>query len=161
MWAHPRSRGDHRFLHSRTSTPGGSSPLARGPHSRTDSRLYGRGLIPARAGTTCSSRSTYQSPGAHPRSRGDHWYAVGDSFEAAGSSPLARGPQIFVTWPDNVDGLIPARAGTTQHKRPYQYVHGAHPRSRGDHNEIAHHEPKPLGSSPLARGPQSHDRKHY
>ena len=153
MWAHPRSRGDHRFLHSRTSTPGGSSPLARGPHSRTDSRLYGRGLIPARAGTTCSSRSTYQSPGAHPRSRGDHRFSSHGPITWMGSSPLARGPPSTSDRTSTSTGLIPARAGTTMRLPTTSRSPWAHPRSRGDHNHMTANIIKGLGSSPLARGP--------
>ena len=50
--AHPRSRGEHCAIRM-TSTPRpGSSPLARGPPESRRCTVRGRGLIPARAGTT-------------------------------------------------------------------------------------------------------------
>ena len=75
--------------------------------------------------------------------------------EMGGSSPLARGPRVLHRGPGEGLGLIPARAGTTEHVTKITHSSGAHPRSRGDH--LCH--PKIqfwyLGSSPLARGPLS------
>ena len=73
----------------------------------------------------------------------------------AGSSPLARGTPANKRLVIASYGLIPARAGNTRSRRRSLVCRWAHPRSRGEHNEIAHHEPKPLGSSPLARGTPS------
>ena len=52
-------------------------------------------------------------------------------------------------------GLIPARAGNTLWFAGYYPLHGAHPRSRGEHQDG--HTPVGTveGSSPLARGTQS------
>ena len=93
-----------------------------------------------------------------------------------GSSPLARGPldgeyRCYISL-----GLIPARAGTTCVHRECRSPRRAHPRSRGDHSSLlprgigvvgnrAHPRSRgdhtaatakierPMGSSPLARGP--------
>ena len=51
-WAHPRSRGDHAPVDAVGDGERGSSPLARGPHYNPIYRIQGKGLIPARAGTT-------------------------------------------------------------------------------------------------------------
>ena len=50
--AHPRSRGDHSLSRLRLRLLSGSSPLARGPPHPQVQENPGRGLIPARAGTT-------------------------------------------------------------------------------------------------------------
>ena len=72
-----------------------------------------------------------------------------------GSSPLARGTRgTLVTWTD-YNGLIPARAGNTSIEIPCLGFHGAHPRSRGEHNSIAESIGGNWGSSPLARGTHS------
>ena len=100
-WAHPRSRGEHRFLHSRTFAPGGSSPLARGTQILASHTRHSPGLIPARAGNTCLCCDVYAPGRAHPRSRGEH---IGTRFtgeNVEGSSPLARGTLFRVlSWWD-------------------------------------------------------------
>ena len=71
-----------------------------------------------------------------------------------GSSPLARGPRWGVTFCSFSFGLIPARAGTTRLWPASSRTSGAHPRSRGDHLSSPRLRRAPMGSSPLARGPQ-------
>ena len=132
----------------------GSSPLARGPLGHALLGVGNRGLIPARAGTTYP-RGVYAVPcWAHPRSRGDHvsFLIIYGSFR--GSSPLARGPRVFVDVFICLDGLIPARAGTTMRDSGKRVTLSAHPRSRGDHKAIRKKDFAPTGSSPLARGPR-------
>ena len=51
-WAHPRSRGEHRYTISKVKQEKGSSPLARGTLGHAGARQRVRGLIPARAGNT-------------------------------------------------------------------------------------------------------------
>ena len=70
--AHPRSRGDHHASKASVMCAAGSSPLARGPLQCAPKRIAKSGLIPARAGTTCTRRLRSRWCGAHPRSRGDH-----------------------------------------------------------------------------------------
>ena len=131
----------------------GSSPLARGPLSRVETRVPVIGLIPARAGTTIECQGLDISPRAHPRSRGDHPRRPLKDFANAGSSPLARGPLHGFLIDFNNHGLIPARAGTTfSPSLPLESAR-AHPRSRGDHFFLFAPIIGELGSSPLARGP--------
>ena len=131
--AHPRSRGDHSAITSRRQCRLGSSPLARGPRGDILYRRFVVGLIPARAGTTNASRSTFSTPRAHPRSRGDHLFSLFTVEKRAGSSPLARGPRVSPVFADFSTGLIPARAGTTVRGLMVRPPIWAHPRSRGDH----------------------------
>ena len=70
--AHPRSRGEHAEGTASRAAVAGSSPLARGTLA---TNLFGAlhpGLIPARAGNTNTFLPCFPSPGAHPRSRGEH-----------------------------------------------------------------------------------------
>ena len=74
---------------------------------------------------------------------------------STGSSPLARGPHGQYLTGRSHWGLIPARAGTTGHRRWCAGGGGAHPRSRGDHAEKERTARVWRGSSPLARGPRA------
>ena len=69
-----------------------------------------------------------------------------------GSSPPARGTsQGSHRWHEMVR-LIPARAGNTTIISPPLRHHKAHPRSRGEHENLARGAVRAHGSSPLARG---------
>ena len=69
---------------------------------------------------------------AHPRSRGEHRDSRYRAAQQKGSSPLARGALDLITETVHVNGLIPARAGSTY--------------------PLAHQSTCRRGSSPLARG---------
>ena len=157
--AHPRSRGDHVPAVRFKLTGPGSSPLARGPPGQGFSLSSPCGLIPARAGTTLPHPKTYNSLWAHPRSRGDHLYCIGDALVYKGSSPLARGPPVRVRPGQAGPGLIPARAGTTAKMVSISSACWAHPRSRGDHGFSSVSRRVMTGSSPLARGPHGREGK--
>ena len=152
-WAHPRSRGDHCLKLGHVAFTAGSSPLARGPLRPIARDTRAVGLIPARAGTTYSRGGGRVAPGAHPRSRGDHFNRHSSLNNALGSSPLARGPPYGSSLTPGQPGLIPARAGTTGWRRTLFVITRAHPRSRGDHGDFKVSGVITQGSSPLARGP--------
>ena len=150
--AHPRSRGEHRpARHYRRRAPG-SSPLARGTHTRAAARRSPLGLIPARAGNTQYRKRSYRGHGAHPRSRGEHLGIDNTEFFVEGSSPLARGTLTLTGTIKALSGLIPARAGNTGSRRNAGLRPRAHPRSRGEHLEQSVGAVDAVGSSPLARG---------
>ncbi len=69
-----------------------------------------------------------------------------------GSSPLARGAPGAVAAPPGVQGLIPARAGSTLRQGRRGMGGAAHPRSRGEHTVLPLTDGVLTGSSPLARG---------
>ncbi len=130
----------------------GSSPLARGTQFLLFACALILGLIPARAGNTSFLARGCFGVWAHPRSRGEHFAGVARRTLDQGSSPLARG-----THPDSKfhligRGLIPARAGNTSGSSESPAVSRAHPRSRGEHNDLNNLEGVRKGSSPLARG---------
>ena len=131
--AHPRSRGEHLNAAVSCISPPGSSPLARGTQNMAGERQFTNGLIPARAGNTTRWCTGCGTARAHPRSRGEHGLSVNHFQAAMGSSPLARGTQIFPKGKPKCPGLIPARAGNTLRILfPVSWI-GAHPRSRGEH----------------------------
>ena len=133
---HPRSRGVYYATYTGSSVACGSSPLARGLPSSPPGAPSSEGIIPARAGFTPGYASGGVLPGDHPRSRGV--YDPGDRPDPVrtGSSPLARGlpsqynpvslgtkdhPRSRGVYHMRVrrqmrrGGIIPARAGFTQH----------------------------------------------
>ena len=130
--AHPRSRGEHRWVPPSSRSQAGSSPLARGTHRPSEKFHPRSGLIPARAGNTSANAAQTFLPWAHPRSRGEHVIPSAPYNRGKGSSPLARGTLAGC-------GFVAATAV-------------AHPRSRGEHSLPVEVAAANGGSSPLARG---------
>ena len=89
---------------------------------------------------------------AHPRSRGEHNWALVPIPWQRGSSPLARGTRTRHSISQCWRGLIPARAGNTVGTFPNLFLLRAHPRSRGEHHGGFSEPHYQRGSSPLARG---------
>ena len=131
--AHPRSRGEHGGYRLGAFPLLGSSPLARGTHSRLGDSPRSLGLIPARAGNTHRQHRVPRQHGAHPRSRGEHSRCSRIWVFRWGSSPLARGTLLAQTPRLLLLGLIPARAGNTSSTNRRSTRSTAHPRSRGEH----------------------------
>ena len=149
---HPRSRGVYATRCVRSQPSAGSSPLARGlrggggwqicprhgssPLARglliSDGRAETiRGIIPARAGFTSSSRCHRGGGRDHPRSRGVYAGPDRRPTRAWGSSPLARGLPRRGRNRGHHPGIIPARAGFTPRRASRENRTGDHPRSRG------------------------------
>ena len=175
-WAHPRLRGEHTRQHVPTGDAEGSSPLTRGAlrtaagaerlnglipayaGSTDDFPVdlpVGGGLIPAYAGSTSASSILIRHAGAHPRLRGEHLFVIQRCNVHWGSSPLTRGAQQSYFGCGRVIRLIPAYAGSTAATRLKQWVRGAHPRLRGEHNLVGLTLNLERGSSPLTRGARS------
>ena len=113
---HPRSRGVYGNGGQGHGRDGGSSPLARGLRAFLPVLGPFGGIIPARAGFTCSCRLWCMCTGDHPRSRGVYPSRAPNRIRDPGSSPLARGlrPEGFR---QSIRGrIIPARAGFTAHR---------------------------------------------
>ena len=111
-----------------------------------------RGLIPAHAGKTSSSRTGSVRCGAHPRSRGENVPTNHLFGRRSGSSPLTRGKLTVDEEAVGVGGLIPAHAGKTAIVGLPVAVSWAHPRSRGENYRSARFQLGREGSSPLTRG---------
>ena len=112
-WDHPRSRGEHRYSWRSCCPHLGSSPLARGARIGGDYRRLGRGIIPARAGSTVCGWTEEGDHEDHPRSRGEHSANAACCGTTPGSSPLARGAQADIDAVTMDQRIIPARAGST------------------------------------------------
>ncbi len=159
--AHPRSRGDHTFTTTYRQPPGGSPPLARGPHDPLGRVALQDRLTPARAGTTLLKGPDDLLRAAHPRSRGDHLIGAKPRMGKTGSPPLARGPHDVGLGELGDSRLTPARAGTTPPTGGRCSSLTAHPRSRGDHRPRAPGRMGRHGSPPLARGPPTPSAGSY
>ena len=155
--AHPRSRGEHGREIGDGMARGGSSPLARGTLTIPNSPCSCMRLIPARAGNTSLHRIYRLGRSAHPRSRGEHTGASAKLPRLTGSSPLARGTQDLKRRHPVSKRLIPARAGNTHGNQQLIGSSSAHPRSRGEHNNVNDDFLYNRGSSPLARGTPARD----
>ena len=149
---HPRSRGVYCAMFASRGATTGSSPLARGLQGGLLVRLYGRGIIPARAGFTTGSRSSCATGSDHPRSRGVYSTTCPAPSSRKGSSPLARGLQRRRHAGGVGVRIIPARAGFTGRGAGRRYSSTDHPRSRGVYACPRDSPGFWCGSSPLARG---------
>ena len=109
-------------------------------------------IIPARAGFTCTHRSSGSPAPDHPRSRGVYDNSHDLDTQLTGSSPLARGLRKSLSRLPVGDGIIPARAGFTSRSVKIEEVWRDHPRSRGVYEVWRWSQTIPKGSSPLARG---------
>ena len=149
---HPRSRGVYGAHSTMTSSPYGSSPLARGLRGALLRRRGLGRIIPARAGFTDLAPIGQHLSRDHPRSRGVYADASVQCCGAAGSSPLARGLPGIGVGGGRGRGIIPARAGFTSTNYNPAGMPTDHPRSRGVYTHPRGPDPAPSGSSPLARG---------
>ena len=150
--AHPRSRGENWFVRHPGCVASGSSPLTRGKPREFVYRPGHAGLIPAHAGKTRPRPAQARSGRAHPRSRGenDAHHVAGNP--PGGSSPLTRGKLVALPRLADEEGLIPAHAGKTALANASGPTPTAHPRSRGENNDVHIVSNQIMGSSPLTRG---------
>ena len=128
---HPRSRGVYHPKRTFMRGEAGSSPLARGLLYHEQVVVDVVGIIPARAGFTSSSPTSWIPRQDHPRSRGVYGIAAAHTAGHTGSSPLARGLPESIKIDPLSTGIIPARAGFTAPSTEPQWRSWDHPRSRG------------------------------
>ena len=111
-----------------------------------------RRIIPARAGFTGPPAARRAEIWDHPRSRGVYMRTIPTPRCTQGSSPLARGLPLIAAAAEDLDGIIPARAGFTGGRGGWTSFPSDHPRSRGVYRGEFDGQAAPDGSSPLARG---------
>ena len=107
---------------------------------------------PLARGTLNEQNKSGELNPVHPRLRGELDSIDPYSIDECGSSPLARGTQLFVINQTTIDRFIPACAGNSLKHAPRWVFGTVHPRLRG---ELKDSEEVPMivnGSSPLARG---------
>ena len=130
----------------------GSSPLARGLPVTVRTPQPECGIIPARAGFTIPRTCADMQWKDHPRSRGVYLFIAVIAERFSGSSPLARGLPVPKGTINFEARIIPARAGFTSRQCLRCRPSPDHPRSRGVYETRTTPLPRPMGSSPLARG---------
>ena len=138
----------------------GSSPLTRGKLLLAAHVLQVVGLIPAHAGKTSRQQNRPSSPRAHPRPHGENQLSATAMYTQSGSSPLTRGKQLNAGLDDHRQRLIPAHAGKTSSGAHRASGGRAHPRSRGENNNLLLGLQSDPGSSPLTRGKHRRRRTH-
>ncbi len=135
-------------------------------------------IIPAYAGSTCSSHSSCSWLRDHPRVCGEHPPFSILSKIKRGSSPRMRGARKAATYALGPHGIIPAYAGSTlsvlttntvrcriipayagstSRTAPVPARRRDHPRVCGEHISLVSREHRVEGSSPRMRGAR-HDR---
>ena len=149
---HPRIRGEHPRGPCRRPRGGGSSPHTRGAPTATNANSPTGRIIPAYAGSTCTSRRRGAPRWDHPRIRGEHVAHAGLDRADRGSSPHTRGAPDRRQVGQSCDGIIPAYAGSTGTLRLLYIQSRDHPRIRGEHAVFANQVAKTKGSSPHTRG---------
>ena len=138
---HPRIRGEHGWPAHHIKPTMGSSPHTRGAHlGRLDGENE-RGIIPAYAGSTRRSTSTWRALTDHPRIRGEHSVCAFLAFVLMGSSPHTRGARTAWAAPE-----ISA---------------ADHPRIRGEHYLPKEADIFEGGSSPHTRGARLRPQRRH
>ena len=112
--AHPRVCGENFLCFGLRGGHWGSSPRVRGKHAAYAQSRGNSGLIPACAGKTTRTQTTWCSPSAHPRVCGENTGLPVGSASPSGSSPRVRGKRRNRSRAQRVHGLIPACAGKTR-----------------------------------------------
>ena len=151
-WAHPRVCGENRKNAACMSSPGGSSPRARGKLKYLHTRVSLFRLIPARAGKTSRMKPHGTPRTAHPRVCGENLRAVPLHGVSVGSSPRVRGKPDLHGRDRALARLIPACAGKTGVNLPNDQNSGAHPRVCGENDYKKLLGAPAVGSSPRVRG---------
>ena len=82
--------------------------------------VSGAGIIPAYAGSTPSRRQGSCMCKDHPRVCGEHMKFMTSSYCSWGSSPRMRGARALLDGTVEVDGIIPAYAGSTCRARRHR-----------------------------------------
>ena len=128
----------------------------RGALREINPALLCKRIIPADAGSTCTSLPDSTSLRDHPRGCGEHplLLTVWDKFQ--GSSPRMRGAQVPSVALRVSHGIIPADAGSTTPMVTVKYPRGDHPRGCGEHLCQQCLSVVPAGSSPRMRGALQH-----
>ena len=133
-WDHPRMCGEHALNEMKIPREVGSSPHVRGARGSCVVPERVGGIIPACAGSTKGSMTVKSTLRDHPRMCGEHVVSEHLHGHVQGSSPHVRGARhaIFVEF--ELDGIIPACAGSTPRHGSSPACRRDHPRMCGEHN---------------------------
>ncbi len=154
----PRSCGDDAIREHPGEWFRGGPPLVRGRRLLRRRGRRRRGRTPARAGTTCPTRSSRPPTPEDPRSCGDDARAVRALRSRIGGPPLVRGRHLARRRRVDGERRTPARAGTTPCRRRPGTNRREDPRSCGDDRLASRGLASRRGGPPLVRGRRSHDQ---
>ena len=130
---HPRACGEHDDLTVPSVYVEGSSPRMRGaPRDAADAEAH-LGIIPAHAGSTVSTLCLWPRFRDHPRACGEHPRLVLVPCGGEGSSPRMRGARVRDRRVRELQGIIPAHAGSTMAALRCGRTSRDHPRACGEH----------------------------
>jgi hypothetical protein len=177
-WDQPRACGEHIIHMLSELAELGSPPRVRGAPGAAARCGAVDGINPARAGST-QPRPTPATPSRdqpraggehvseHPRARvppgsiprgrgaragGEHTFAAVPWCQAQGSAPRERGARCEDRPPHLVDGISPARAGSTRTGRVAVAGAWDQPRASGEHHSDRRTDLFGSGSAPRERG---------
>ena len=144
--------GEHFIISARGLGKTGSSPHVRGALSQLQCPCRWLGIIPACAGSTLFCHRFFGRFRDHPRMCGEHLPESAICGHSRGSSPHVRGAQNLLPIMQDLDGIIPACAGSTCARLSARLEHGDHPRMCGEHFNCEEVALMRVGSSPHVRG---------
>ena len=138
-------------------SPGGVFSAGSSPHTRgaryVDMAAYRLDrIIPAYAGSTLESVPAEEPCWDHPRIRGEHDPCPLALCATVGSSPHTRGAPLDLHLARDIEGIIPAYAGSTAALASQAHSIADHPRIRGEHLVAPEVDELRPGSSPHTRG---------
>ena len=151
--------GEHQNASRLSHGPLGSSPHVRGALRPSATIGLGCGIIPACAGSTLFCHRFFGRFRDHPRMCGEHLPESAICGHSRGSSPHVRGAQNLLPIMQDLDGIIPACAGSTTGVAASAKVTRDHPRMCGEHGRLATMPCRSPGSSPHVRGAQRLERQ--
>ena len=144
--------GEHQNASRLSHGPLGSSPHVRGALRPSATIGLGCGIIPACAGSTLFCHRFFGRFRDHPRMCGEHLPESAICGHSRGSSPHVRGAQNLLPIMQDLDGIIPACAGSTPDAVNGICMLRDHPRMCGEHFGVAQFVGREQGSSPHVRG---------
>ena len=149
---HPRACGVYQVRTLPMQLASGSSPRVRGLQREHGGRGSNDGIIPARAGFTCTPCGGSSRTSDHPRACGVYGSLPLEYPEVDGSSPRVRGLHHGRGGLPLLHGIIPARAGFTRAGLIVVTRDRDHPRACGVYVAMAVYDLDGSGSSPRVRG---------
>ena len=144
--------GEHQNASRLSHGPLGSSPHVRGALRPSATIGLGCGIIPACAGSTLFCHRFFGRFRDHPRMCGEHLPESAICGHSRGSSPHVRGAQNLLPIMQDLDGIIPACAGSTLKVSGRLRFAWDYPRMCGEHIVANRNCGSVQGSSPHVRG---------
>ena len=149
---HPRTCGANVTAMCANRPDYGSSPHMRGKLRALPWPDGSRRIIPAHAGQTPKSNTSYPTRSDHPRTCGANLSGRQQGSERFGSSPHMRGKHAHNPQRIQNKGIIPAHAGQTNRACIRNAVAWDHPRTCGANSRSPVFIGRVSGSSPHMRG---------